>query len=66
MPKGISEDINVDLTKEINEEEIHDAIWALQPDKAPGPDGFPICFYRTYWGVIKKDLVKMVRWVQLK
>eukprot|EP00253_Pinus_taeda_P036625 PITA_36625 len=36
MPKGISEDINADLTKEINEEEIHDAIWALQPDKAPG------------------------------
>jgi len=66
MPKGINEDINADLTKEINEEEIHDAIWALQPDKAPGPYGFPICFYRTYWGIIKKDLVKMLRWVQRK
>eukprot|EP00253_Pinus_taeda_P005552 PITA_05552 len=66
MPKGINEDINANLTKEINEEEIHDAIWALQPDKAPGPDGFPICFYRTYWGIIKKYLVKILRWVQRK
>lgn len=25
-------------------------------DRAPGPDGFPLFFYTTFWGVIKDDL----------
>jgi len=57
-------EINENLTKEIEEEETQRAIWMLQPDKAPGPDGFPICFNITYWGIIKKDLVKMIKWAQ--
>eukprot|EP00253_Pinus_taeda_P016043 PITA_16043 len=66
LPTKISEEINENLTKEIEEEEIQRAISTLKPNKAPGPDGFPICFYRTYWGIIKKDLVKMIKWAQHK
>ena len=47
LPTEISDEIDADLTKEIEEEEIQRAIWALQPDKAPSPDGFPISFYRS-------------------
>jgi len=56
--------MNDSLNKEIDEEEIRRTIWTLQPDKAPGPDGFPICFYRAFWGLIKKDLTKMIRCIQ--
>lgn len=42
LPSRITAEINDNLSKEIEEEEIREAIWALQPDKAPGPNGFPI------------------------
>ena len=29
-------------------------------DKAHGPNGFPISFYRHYWDLIQKDLIKML------
>ena len=50
----------------MTEEEVKEAVWNLQPDKAPGPDGFPIAFYRTFWQIIKKDLLKMVIYVMRK
>lgn len=66
LPNGISKEMNDSLNKEIDEEEIRRMIWTLQPDKAPGPHGFPICFYRAFYGVIKNDLTKMIRWIQRK
>eukprot|EP00253_Pinus_taeda_P014530 PITA_14530 len=66
MPKGVTQEMNNNLTKEVEEEEIKAAIWSLHLDKAPGPDIFPICFYREYWSMIKKDLLKLIRWVMKK
>ena len=37
-----------------------DVISAMEPDKAPGPDGFSIHFYRVCWNVIKFDLFRMI------
>eukprot|EP00253_Pinus_taeda_P021062 PITA_21062 len=66
LPKGVTKELNDTLNREIDEEEIKRKIWTLQPEKAPRPDGFPICFYRESWSLIKKDLAKMIRWVQKK
>jgi len=54
LPTEIGKEINDSLLMEIKKEEIKKAIWTLQPNKAPGLDGFPICFYRTYWGKSRK------------
>eukprot|EP00253_Pinus_taeda_P001989 PITA_01989 len=64
--KGITQEVNDSLNREIAEEEIRKAIWTLQPDKSLGPDGFPINFYRDHWQLIRKDLVKMLRGIQRK
>eukprot|EP00253_Pinus_taeda_P032306 PITA_32306 len=64
LPTEISKEINENLIKEIEEEEIRRATWTLHPDKSPGPNGFPICFLQAYWGIIKKYLVKMIKWTQ--
>eukprot|EP00253_Pinus_taeda_P003315 PITA_03315 len=66
LPKGISQEVSDSLNREITEEDIRKAIWTLQPDKSPGPDGFPINFYRDHWHLIRKDLVKMLRGIQRK
>eukprot|EP00253_Pinus_taeda_P023717 PITA_23717 len=66
MSIKVNQEMNSKLMKEVEEEEVGEAIWSLHPDKAPGPDGFPISFYREYWIMIKKDLLKMIRWVMKK
>eukprot|EP00253_Pinus_taeda_P004290 PITA_04290 len=66
MPKEVTQETNSRLTRELEEEEVQKAIWSLHPDKAPGPDGFPISFYREYWQMIKKYILKMIRWVLRK
>jgi len=66
LPNKITTEANERLTEEIKEEEILGAIWSLQPDKAPSPDGFPICFYKEYWETIKRDLIKYYKWIQRK
>ena len=47
LPILISEEMNSTLKKDIEEAEIQSAIWSLHLDKAPGPNGFSINFYRT-------------------
>lgn len=65
-PKIITEEMNLHLIKEIEMEEVIKAVWTLHPDKAPGPDGFSISFYRLFWEVICRDLMKIIHWVHRK
>ena len=46
--------------KIFSEKEVVDVIWAMEPNKAPGPDGFSSHFYRLCWNVIKFDLLQMI------
>ncbi|XP_039137399.1 uncharacterized protein LOC120274928 [Dioscorea cayenensis subsp. rotundata] len=38
--------------------EIKQAVFELNADKAPGPDGFPIFFFQKHWSLIQDDLFK--------
>jgi len=48
IPSLVSNAENNQLIQEITKDEIHKAIWSLEPDKASGPDGFPIRFFRYF------------------
>ena len=41
------------------EEEIQNAIFDVEHNKAPGPNGFPAEFYQHFWELIKEDLMQM-------
>jgi mannosylglycoprotein endo-beta-mannosidase len=47
------------LTAPYSEEEVNKAIFQMEHNKAPGPDGFPAEFYQTFWDTIKSDLLQM-------
>eukprot|EP00253_Pinus_taeda_P030697 PITA_30697 len=57
----ITVDQNNELDKGVTIEEIEWLIFSMAQDKAPGPDGFTVAFYRTHWETIKKDFVRMVK-----
>ncbi|KAL6343073.1 hypothetical protein AAG906_017885 [Vitis piasezkii] len=55
----ISEESALRLDSPFTEEEISKAIFQLDRDKAPGPDGFTIAVFQDCWDVIKEDLVRV-------
>ena len=48
IPSLIIPEETLRLESPILEEEVKKSIWSLHLDKAQGPDGFLICFYRTF------------------
>jgi len=59
---ALAED-NLALVKSVSEEEIYEAIQQFDLNKAPCMDGFTAHFYKTYWSIIKFDLVRMIQYV---
>ena len=47
------------LVAPFSEKEVFDAIAQMKNNKAPGPDGFPVEFYKKCWHIIKGDLLPM-------
>ena len=60
IPHLITDRINSMLTLLPSEDEIFQAIFSLNKDSAPGPDGFGALFFQTYWSIIKLDVTKAV------
>ena len=50
---------NDTLISPFSEQEIREAVFQMEHNKAPGPDGFLTEFYQVFWEVIKKDLLAL-------
>eukprot|EP00253_Pinus_taeda_P015209 PITA_15209 len=61
VPTLISARKNQFLEAEVTNDEIKSALFAMEPDKAPGPDDFTARFLQIYWQIVEKDLGRMVR-----
>ena len=57
VPSLVSIGDNHVFMKPFSEKEIVEVIWAMELDKALGPDGFSVHFYKVCWAIIKTDLV---------
>ena len=49
------------LMKPILEVEIKDILFSMPSNKAPGPAGYPMEFYKAAWPVIGKDVVSAIQ-----
>lgn len=41
--------------------EIKNILFNMEPNKSPGPDGFPPSFFQRNWETISSDLVQMIQ-----
>lgn len=48
----------------LSEQEVHDAIFQMEHNKAPGPDGFSAEFYQLGWNFIKSYLMALFAQLQ--
>jgi hypothetical protein len=55
----LSPEENEILTVVFTEKEVWDAIFQMEQNKSPGPDGFPAEFYQRFWRIIKDDLMAL-------
>ena len=44
----VSQEENDVLISEFTESEVKDAVFPMEHNKAPGPDGFPVEFYQVF------------------
>ena len=56
----VSADMCDDLNREFTEAEVKEALFQINPSKAPGPDGFNPFFYQRYWHVVGKDITEVI------
>ncbi|KAF8113566.1 hypothetical protein N665_0048s0027 [Sinapis alba] len=56
VSSSITEAINEELTGPVSEWEVKLALFAMHPEKAPGPDGMTALFYQKFWDIVKEDL----------
>jgi len=66
IPQLVSKDDNEEMEIPVSKSKVSNGLWSMDPDKAPGLDGFSAHFYRICWGIIKKDLLRLVRNFQRK
>lgn len=61
ITESVSEDMNQSLLKIPIDEEIREATFAINPEKAPGSDGMISLFYQRFLSNIGSDVCAMVR-----
>lgn len=59
--KRITEEQRIMLCSQVSDEEVHRAVFSIDQDKAPGPDGFGSGFFRASWNTVKGDICRAVK-----
>ncbi|XP_028768574.1 uncharacterized protein LOC114726176 [Neltuma alba] len=49
--------------RDVDEQEVKEALFSMGPLKSPGPDGFNALFFQTQWSITRKSLVSYVKYL---
>jgi hypothetical protein len=52
-------DDNIDLTRPFSMEEVKNALFEMDVNRAPGPDEIPSEFYQHCWDIVKGDIMRL-------
>ncbi|GJT08973.1 hypothetical protein Tco_0843435 [Tanacetum coccineum] len=51
----------VEMICSVSDKEIKDAVFLMENDKSPGPDGFTAAFFKEAWDIIDTDVINVIR-----
>ncbi|TKS65192.1 putative 149 kDa protein ORF 2 [Collichthys lucidus] len=55
----VSTEINSQLERPLEMEELHTALQSMQGQRSPGVDGLTVEFYKTFWSMIAPDVLEV-------
>jgi hypothetical protein len=58
--KRISLEENQELELTFTADELEEVLHSMKPDSAPGPDGFPVLFFKRFWGILKAPILQLL------
>jgi hypothetical protein len=61
IPSVVSDADNASLTRLPSSQDVKLAVFEMNGDGAPGPDGYSGHFYQTFWEIIHRDVVASVQ-----
>ena len=53
----VTPQMNAGLTQPFTAMEVEQALKQMKPLTAPGPDGMPPLFYKSYWNIVGLDII---------
>ncbi|MCI19683.1 endonuclease/exonuclease/phosphatase family protein, partial [Trifolium medium] len=56
MKDRVTEEDNQNLTTEFKMEEFKKAVFSMHSDKAPGPDGLNLAFFKRFWDMCGQEI----------
>ncbi|GKE71080.1 hypothetical protein Tco_1529152, partial [Tanacetum coccineum] len=57
----LSNDVGNHMVRDVSDQEIHEAIFAIRDNKAPGSDGYSTAFFKEAWDIIVVDVSKAIK-----
>eukprot|EP00253_Pinus_taeda_P023862 PITA_23862 len=60
IPSSISVEMNHQIESEVTMDEVKRALYAMNPDKSPGPDGFTASLLQNCWDIVGKYLLRHI------
>lgn len=65
IPELVTETMNEELVAPFSASEVKEVIFAMNPNKSPGPDGMNPGFYETYWDIVGPFVTEAyTQWLQ--
>ncbi|KAK1666668.1 hypothetical protein QYE76_054827 [Lolium multiflorum] len=56
----VSQEENENLMRTFSEKELEMIVLEMKADTAPGPDGFPVFFFKKFWGLVKLGVLHIL------
>ncbi|OMO52067.1 reverse transcriptase [Corchorus capsularis] len=60
FPCRVNDQMRASLDATFSADNVKEAVFQMQGDKAPGPDGFSPTFYQKCWSIVCKDVTEFV------
>lgn len=57
---SVTSTMNEGLTREVSAAEIKIVVFAIHPERTPGPDGMTAVFYQKFWHIIGPQKVSII------